>query len=62
MAENGTIEKKEETTITQVRDFFGMESRDMLDQWRKLTDTERAFFKIKLGELLINEALDSQKG
>ena len=44
-----------EATVAEVKQFFGMNATEMLKEWKRLTDQERAFFKREVGKVINND-------
>lgn len=36
-------------TLKQVRDFFGLDGKEMVAEWRKLTDTDKTDLRTGIG-------------
>ena len=42
----------ESATISQIRDFFGMNAAELIKQWKLLSEEEKNFFKVEVGKVV----------
>ena len=41
-----------EANVKQIKEYFGLQSREMMNQWRELDTDAKQYFKIAVGELI----------
>lgn len=41
-----------EASLVQIRDYFGMSSKEISDSWKALNDDEKLFFKYGVAQVL----------
>lgn len=41
-------------TAVQIREFFGLDTRSFMEQWKALNDEEKTYFKTAIGEQIAN--------
>jgi predicted transcriptional regulator len=44
-----------DATIGEIKTFFNMTAGELMPQWKKLSDEEKAFFKQEVGKVINSE-------